>query len=124
MRRLRILLAEDNAVNQRFAVKLLEKRGHLVTVAANGAEALEALAACPYDLVLMDLQMPVMDGMEALSRIREQERRSGVRTPVIALTAHAMKEDEAHCLAAGMDAYVAKPINPDLLFHTIERVLN
>jgi len=123
LRRLTILLAEDNAVNQRLAVKLLEKRGHRVTVAGNGAEALRVLADERFDVVLMDIQMPVMDGMEAVARLREEERHSGGHVPVIALTAHAMKDDEAQCLAAGMDGYVSKPINPAELYAAIERVL-
>ncbi|MCZ2149732.1 MAG: response regulator [Bryobacterales bacterium] len=123
LHRLRILLAEDNAVNQRVAVRLLEKRGHQVSVAANGAEALEALRLDRFDLVLMDIQMPVMDGVETVTRIRELERSSGAHVPVIALTAHAMKDDEAHCLAAGMDGYVSKPIDPDELFAVMDKVI-
>lgn len=123
LRRLTILLAEDNAVNQRLAVKLLEKRGHRVTVAGNGAEALRVLSGERFDVVLMDIQMPVMDGMEAVARLREEERQSGGHLPVIALTAHAMKDDEAQCLAAGMDGYVSKPINPAELYAAIDRVL-
>ncbi|MCC6364845.1 MAG: response regulator [Bryobacterales bacterium] len=124
LHRLRILLAEDNAVNQRVAVRLLEKRGHQVSVAANGAEALEALRLYRFDLVLMDIQMPVMDGVETVTRIRELERSSGSHLPVIALTAHAMKDDEAHCLAAGMDGYVSKPIDPDELFAVMDKVIS
>ncbi len=123
LRRLHILLAEDNAVNQRVAVRLLEKRGHSVEVAVNGLEALQAVQAKPFDLVLMDIQMPIMDGVEAVSRIRELERHSGRHLPVIALTAHAMKEDEARCLAAGMDGYVTKPVNANDLFSTIDRLV-
>jgi signal transduction histidine kinase/CheY-like chemotaxis protein len=123
LRRLHILLAEDNAINQRVAVRLLEKRGHSVEVAGNGLEALQAVQEKPFDLVLMDIQMPIMDGVEAVSRLRELERGSGHRLPVIALTAHAMKEDEDRCLAAGMDGYVTKPVNPSDLFATIERVV-
>ncbi|MBL8176838.1 MAG: response regulator [Bryobacterales bacterium] len=123
LRRLSILLAEDNLVNQRLAVKLLEKRGHRVTVAGNGEEALRVLGGDQFDVVLMDIQMPVMDGMQAVARLREQERRSGGHLPVIALTAHAMKDDEARCLAAGMDGYVSKPIHPAELYAMIARVL-
>ncbi|MFN7932967.1 MAG: response regulator [Bryobacteraceae bacterium] len=123
LRKLSILLAEDNVINQRLAVKLLEKRGHQVTVAANGAEALQVLDGARFDLVLMDIQMPVMDGMEAVARLREEERHTGGHVPVIALTAHAMKDDEAHCLAAGMDGYVSKPILPAELYAAIDRVL-
>jgi two-component system sensor histidine kinase/response regulator len=121
---LRILLAEDNAVNRLLAVRLLEKRGHKVTVSGNGQEALAALRGSEYDLVLMDLQMPVMGGLEAVAILREEERYTGTHMPIIALTAHAMKDDEAMCLAGGMDGYISKPINPALLFSTIDRVLS
>jgi PAS domain S-box-containing protein len=107
---LRVLLAEDNAVNQRLATRLLEKRGHRVMVAANGLEAMEALAKETFDLVLMDLQMPEMDGFQATTAIREKEKASGAHLPIIALTAHAMKGDRERCLAGGMDGYLAKPI--------------
>ena len=112
---LRVLLAEDNQVNQRLATRLLEKRGHRVTIAANGREALEALEKESYDLVLMDLQMPEMDGFEATAAIREKERKSGKHQTVVALTAHAMKGDRERCLAAGMDGYLSKPIRPQEL---------
>jgi PAS domain S-box-containing protein len=107
---LRILLAEDNLVNQRLAKRLLEKRGHSVVVAANGREALAALEKESYDLVLMDIQMPEMNGMEATAQIREKEKLTGEHQPVVALTAHAMKGDQELCLAGGMDGYLAKPI--------------
>jgi len=109
---LRILLAEDNLVNQRLATRLLEKRGHSVAVAANGLEALAALDKESFDLVFMDLQMPEMDGFEATAAIRKRERSTGVHLPVVALTAHAMKGDREKCLAGGMDAYLSKPIRP------------
>jgi CheY-like chemotaxis protein len=109
---LRVLLAEDNAVNQRLAVRLLEKRGHRVAVAGNGREALEALEKEKFDLVFMDVQMPEMDGLEATATIREREKSSGLHQPIIALTAHAMKGDREKCLAAGMDGYLTKPIRP------------
>jgi two-component system sensor histidine kinase/response regulator len=112
---LRVLLAEDNQVNQRLAARLLEKRGHRVSIAANGREALEALEKESYDLVLMDLQMPEMDGFEATAAIREKERKSGKHQTVVALTAHAMKGDRERCLAAGMDGYLSKPIRPQEL---------
>jgi two-component system, sensor histidine kinase and response regulator len=112
---LRVLLAEDNAVNQRLAVRLLEKRGHRVTVAGNGREALEALEKESFDLVFMDVQMPEMDGLEATAAIREKEKTSGGHQPIIALTAHAMKGDREKCLAGGMDGYLAKPIRPQEL---------
>jgi signal transduction histidine kinase/ActR/RegA family two-component response regulator len=107
---LRLLVAEDNAVNTLLITRLLEKRGHRVTVAANGREALEALEKEPYDLVFMDMQMPDVDGLEATAIIREREKGHDVHLPVIALTAHAMKGDRERCLAAGMDDYLPKPI--------------
>jgi two-component system sensor histidine kinase/response regulator len=107
---LRVLVAEDNAVNQRLAARLLEKRGHRVTVTANGREAVEALANHDFDLVLMDIQMPEMDGFEATAAIREKEMHDGTHIPIIALTANAMKGDRERCLAAGMDGYLSKPI--------------
>jgi signal transduction histidine kinase/DNA-binding response OmpR family regulator len=107
---LSVLLAEDNAVNQRLASRLLEKRGHRVVVAANGQEALAALEKGDYDLVLMDVQMPEMDGLEATAAIRKKEKLSGNHQMIIALTAHAMKGDQERCLAAGMDGYLSKPI--------------
>jgi CheY-like chemotaxis protein len=106
---LRILLAEDNPVNQKLAVKLLEKQGHTVTMASDGRRAVEAFIAGSFDLILMDVHMPEMDGLEATRRIRELEGNS-VRIPIIALTALAMAGDREICLAAGMDGFVAKPI--------------
>jgi len=117
---LRVLLAEDNLVNQRLAVRLLEKRGHRVAVAATGLEVLLALEKESFDLVLMDVQMPVMDGLEATSAIREKERATGRRQAVVALTAHAMKGDREKCLAAGMDGYLTKPIRPQELDQLLE----
>ena len=117
----RILLAEDHPVNQRLARKILEKWGHNVVVASNGRKALEAIERNTFDLVIMDVQMPEMNGLEAARLIRAQEQGSGgTRLPIIAMTAHAMKGDREQCLAAGMDAYVTKPIDPELLFRTIE----
>ena len=118
--RLHILLAEDNAVNQMLAVRLLEKRGHTVTVTANGKEALAEFAQGAFDLVLMDVQMPEMDGFEATAAIRAREKVSGAHIPIIAMTAHALKGDEELCLAAGMDAYASKPIRSKELFEIIE----
>ncbi len=112
---LRILLVEDNAVNQMLAVRLLEKRGHKVIVAGNGKEALAALEKDSFDLVLMDVQMPEMDGFEATAVIREKEKTSGNHLPVIAMTAHAMAGDRERCLEAGMDDYITKPIRPEEL---------
>jgi signal transduction histidine kinase/CheY-like chemotaxis protein len=112
---LQVLLAEDNLVNQRLATRLIEKRGHCVVVANNGREALAALEKKRYDLVLMDVQMPEMDGIEATLALRERERGTGGHQPVIAMTAHAMKGDRERCLAAGMDGYLSKPINPQEL---------
>ena len=112
---LRVLLTEDNAVNQRLAVRLLEKRGHHVVLAGNGREALAALEKENFDLVFMDLQMPEMDGFEAVAALREKEKSSGAHQPVIALTAYAMKGDQERCLAGGMDGYLSKPISPQEL---------
>jgi len=120
---LRILLAEDSLVNQRLAVGLLQQQGHEVAVAHNGNEALAALQSRRFDLVLMDVQMPERDGLETTAEIRRREQRIGGHVPIIAMTAHAMKGDEEKCLAAGMDAYVAKPIRARQLFETIARVL-
>ena len=117
---LSVLLAEDNLVNQRLATRMLEKRGHRVVVAANGREALEALAKGSFDLVLMDVQMPEMDGFETTAAIRETEKGTGTHLPVIALTAHAMKGDREKCLAGGMDGYLAKPIRPRELDDLLE----
>ncbi|MGA2300982.1 MAG: response regulator [Candidatus Acidiferrum sp.] len=118
---LRVLLAEDNAVNQRLAVRLLEKRGHHIVLAANGREALEAIEKESFDLVLMDVQMPEMDGFEATAALRQIEHSSGAHLPVIALTAHAIKGDRERCLAAGMDGYLAKPIHPEELDHLLHK---
>jgi signal transduction histidine kinase len=111
LRGLRILLAEDNRVNQKIAIRLLEKRGHHAVLAANGKEALEALAQGSFDLVLMDVHMPDMDGIEATMAIREKEKTTGLHQPIIAMTALAMKGDRERCLAAGMDGYLTKPID-------------
>lgn len=119
-RRLRILLAEDNVVNQWLVIRLLEKRGHTVVVVQTGRAALATLTQESFDLVLMDVHMPDMDGLQATAAIREQERTTGTHIPIIATTAHAMQGDKERCLAAGMDAYVSKPIRPEALFATIE----
>jgi signal transduction histidine kinase/DNA-binding response OmpR family regulator len=121
---LRVLLAEDNVINQRLAVRLLEKAGCRVHVAANGQEALEALAAAPFDVVLMDVQMPVMGGFEATAAIRAREAGgAGKRIPIVAMTANAMAGDREACLAAGMDAYVAKPVQPRQLFEVMAQAM-
>jgi len=120
---LRIMLAEDSVVNQRLAIGLLEKHGHTVTVANNGKEAVTAWASAAPDVLLMDVEMPEMDGLEATAVIRVQERSAGGHVPIIAMTAHAMKGDRERCLEAGMDGYVAKPIRAQQLFDTIRRVL-
>ena len=117
---LRILLAEDNLVNQRLAMRLLEKRGHQVTVDANGVEAIAATEKNTFDLILMDLQMPEMDGFEATAALREREKETGTHLPVIALTAHALKGDRERCLEAGMDGYLSKPIRPQELDGALE----
>jgi two-component system sensor histidine kinase/response regulator len=116
-----ILLAEDNIVNQRVALRILEKDGHRVVVANNGAEALKALDQRDFDAVLMDVQMPEMGGFEATAKIRERERRSGAHIPIIAMTAHAMREDRERCLEAGMDDYISKPIRASDLIELIAK---
>ena len=120
---LRVLVTEDNPVNQRLAVRMLEKRGHRVAVAGNGREALDALAKDTFDLVFMDVQMPEMDGFEATAGIRENEKDTGRHQIIIALTAHAMKSDRERCLASGMDEYLSKPIRPQELDEILERYL-
>ena len=117
----RVLVAEDNLVNQRVVERLLAGRGHIVTVANNGREALHAFTRGTYDLVLMDLQMPEMGGFEATAEIRALERVNGGHVPIIALTAHAMSGDRERCLAAGMDGYLSKPIDRLHLFEVVEQ---
>jgi CheY-like chemotaxis protein len=119
-RPLHILLAEDNLVNQRVATRLLEKQGHTTELAETGKQALQLWEKGAFDLVLMDLQMPELSGLEAAALIRERERATGKRIPIVALTAHAMKTDEQRCLAVGMDGYLSKPIKPSDLFELIE----
>jgi signal transduction histidine kinase/DNA-binding response OmpR family regulator len=121
--RSRVLLAEDNAVNQTLALRLLEKRGYSVIVAGNGREAVEALEKHHFDVVLMDVQMPVMDGFEATAAIRAKEKLTGRHVPIIALTAHALKSDQERCISAGMDSYVTKPIRTSELFSMIESMV-
>jgi PAS domain S-box-containing protein len=120
---LHILLAEDNEVNQMYAVELLQRRGHTVVVANNGQEALADWEMGTFDIVLMDVQMPLMDGFAATAAIRQRENATGRHTPIIALTAHVMKGDRERCVAAGMDAYASKPLRPQELFAAIDGVL-
>ena len=119
----RVLVAEDNMVNQTLARRLLEKRGYTVSVVGDGLAALAALDRECYDIVLMDVQMPGMDGFEATATIRRQEQLSGRHIPIVAMTAHAFKGDQERCLAAGMDAYVSKPVRQQELYTTIEHLL-
>jgi signal transduction histidine kinase/CheY-like chemotaxis protein len=116
---LRILLAEDNRINQKLAIALLERQGYSVTVAGDGKTAVELFRTHDFDLVLMDVQMPEMDGLEATRLIRQQEATTGSRVPIISMTAYATKEDEQRCLAAGMDAHLVKPINSQALLKLI-----
>jgi CheY-like chemotaxis protein len=120
-RPLRILLAEDNRINRHIASQMLERLGHSVSIAENGCKALELSAAESFDAVLMDIQMPELDGLAATRAIRERESTGGPRLPIIALTAHAMSGDEAECLGAGMDAYLSKPIQQDALRQVLAR---
>jgi CheY-like chemotaxis protein len=117
---LRVLLAEDNPVNQRVAARLLEKRGHHVALAINGREALAWLERERFDLILMDVQMPELDGIETTAIIRQREKREGGHIPIVALTAHAMHGDRERCLDAGMDNYVNKPIDAVKFLETVE----
>ncbi len=116
-----ILLAEDNPVNQKLAIRLLEKQGHQVTLAAEGRQAVDLALARQYDLILMDIQMPVMDGLEACREIRSREQAFGRYTPILAMTACAMVGDREQCLAAGMDDYLTKPFQPELLYSKVAR---
>jgi two-component system, sensor histidine kinase and response regulator len=122
-RSLRVLLAEDNIINQRLACAILEKRGHIVRVAQDGKEALAATRQEDFDLILMDVQMPEMDGFEVTAAIRQDESGTGRHTPIIALTAHALVGDKDRCLVAGMDAYVSKPIKPSKLIEAMKQIV-
>ena len=122
-RELRILLAEDNSVNQMLARHLLERRGHTVTVANNGQEAIVKWEQEAFDLVLMDVQMPEMDGLEATASIREKEKETVDHILIIAMTAYAMKGDKERCLETGMDGYISKPIDKDELDAVIAQVM-
>ncbi len=120
---LRILLAEDNFMNQKIATRMLEKKGWVVSVAQNGREAVDRVNNEVYDIVLMDVQMPIVDGLEATRLIREEEKNTGRHIPIVAMTAHAMEGDERKCLASGMDGYVSKPIDITKVYETIENAL-
>jgi CheY-like chemotaxis protein len=119
----RILLAEDNPVNQKVALHMLRRAGYDVTVVATGREALDALARASFDLVLMDVQMPEMDGFAATAAIRRAEVQHGGHVPIIAMTAHSMAGDRERCLGAGMDGYLSKPIRSADLYAVLEREL-
>jgi signal transduction histidine kinase/DNA-binding response OmpR family regulator len=121
---LRILLAEDNPVNQRLAFRLLEKMGHRVWLAHNGQETVDMVQARQFDLVLIDVQMPIMNGLEATLRIRALERGTGGHVPILAITAHAMKGDRERCIEVGMDGYIAKPVRAEALDEEIRRVIS
>ncbi len=120
---LKILLAEDNTVNQKLAVKILEKMGHTVSVASNGKEALNVLEKDDFQIILMDVQMPEMDGFEATIAIREKEKVTGTHIPIVAMTAHAMVGDKERCLDMGMDGYISKPISSKELEKGIDEAL-
>ncbi|MFI5246780.1 MAG: response regulator, partial [Gemmatimonadales bacterium] len=120
---LRILLAEDNVVNQLVASRVLARHGHHVVTCGNGREALERLGGERFDLILMDVEMPELDGFEATAAIRNTEKTTGAHIPIIAMTAHALMGDRERCLAAGMDGYVSKPIQPAELFKAVEQLL-
>ena len=123
LRHLSILLAEDNPINQKLATRLLEKRGHKITTVGNGLEALAALEKTNFDVVLMDVQMPEMDGWTASEVIRKSELGSNGHIPILALTAHAMKDYESRCYQAGMDGFVTKPFEPAVLYRAVESVI-
>lgn len=119
----RVLLAEDNPVNRKVAAKLLEKRGYVVVAVEDGRQAVDAVEREAYDIVLMDVQMPVMDGLTATRTIRQGEERTGTHMPIVAVTAHAMTGDRERCIEAGMDDYVTKPIDATILLAAMERLL-
>ena len=121
---LKILVGEDSEVNQKLIAEMLTRRGHAVHVAGDGEEALAALERDRFDLVLLDVQMPRMDGFEATRRIRRREAESGGHVPVVAMTAHALPEDRGRCLSAGMDEYIAKPIRTSVLLATMAKALD
>ena len=117
-----ILIAEDNPINQKLAVRLLQKQGYTSAVANNGREAVEAWARQPFDAILMDMMMPEMDGLEATMAIREREKTTGTHIPIIAITANAMVGDREKCLAAGMDEYISKPVDVTKLYEVLHRL--
>ena len=121
-RSLRILYADDNPINQRVAGEMLRKAGHRVDIAASGAEAVTAMDDGPFDVVLMDVQMPDFDGCNATAAIRARERHTGAHTPILGVTAYSTPADEARCLEAGMDAYVAKPISEQSLLSSLQQL--
>ena len=122
---LRVLLAEDNPINRKVATRILERQGHLVVTAENGRLAVQTLEQGDFDVILMDVQMPEMDGFAATAVIREREAEDGAaRIPIVAVTAHAMKGYRERCLAAGMDAYVTKPVHANELFAAIEEAID
>jgi len=120
---LKILVAEDNPVNQKIVIRILEKQGYSVAVAGNGQEALELMEKHAFDVVLMDVQMPVVDGFKATHMIREREKSSGTHIPIIAMTARAMKEDRETCLEAGMDGYISKPFRASELLEALQAIM-
>ncbi len=120
---LEILLVEDNLINQKVATRLLQRAGHRVTLVENGKDAVASVTDRDFDLILMDIQMPEMDGLEATTAIRQLELGTGRHIPIVALTANAMPGDRERCLLAGMDGYVAKPVDAGLLFQEIADVL-
>jgi CheY-like chemotaxis protein len=121
VKKLKVLLAEDNPINQKLAVRILEKNGHKVKVAGDGKQTISSWEKGTFDLILMDVQMPKMDGLEATRIIRSKEREKKSHTLVIAMTAHALKGDRERCLEAGMDDYIAKPLNPNDLIEIINK---
>ena len=123
-RSLSILLVEDNPVNQKVAAAMLNKRGHRVVIASNGREALEVQNKANFDLILMDIQMPEMDGLQATEAIRDKEKDSGGRRiPIVAMTAHAVAGFQEMCFAAGMDGYISKPIQPNVLYQALDEAV-
>jgi CheY-like chemotaxis protein len=123
VRRLQILLVEDNPINQKVAARLLEKHGHTVVIARNGREALALLDGRAFDLVLMDVQMPEMDGLEATAAIRRREHGTGQRLPIVALTAQATTDDRARCFQVGMDGYLTKPVRTQVLLQALAEIM-